>query len=295
MPYLFSYGSLQQEAVQLYTFGRLLDGAPDDLPGYEPSLVPIDDPAVVAEIGRTHYANATFNGRPDSRVRGTVFEITDDELEAADRYEEPAAYRRIEATLSSGKVGWVYVHGGDGRGTEPPVEPESQPEAAPPPARTRLPRPSVVIRDHPGLWWLFALLFVTVGGAFVYLGVAGAADVPWWQAAIAFGMGAAAVAAGVAWAWRSPLSVVRVYSGLEELHLVQFGLFGRRVQRFAFADIRDISVDRRRDDDGSMIVRPALVLRDSRQVPLSELWRHDAAGVARAIARIRPAIRRQSS
>src|ERR671921_1725341 len=102
MPLLFSYGTLQQERVQLSTFGRLLQGDRDELPGFEPSLVPIADPEAAAAAGRTHHANVTFNGRSDSRVAGTVYEVTDAELEAADRYERTAAYVRIAATLASG-------------------------------------------------------------------------------------------------------------------------------------------------------------------------------------------------
>jgi gamma-glutamylcyclotransferase (GGCT)/AIG2-like uncharacterized protein YtfP len=109
MPLLFSYGTLQRRDVQLATFGRLLQGEPDELAGFEPSLVKIEDPVLAAEIGRTHHANVTFNGRKSSRVSGTVFEITEGELAAADRYEEPAEYRRIAATLVSGKRVWLYV------------------------------------------------------------------------------------------------------------------------------------------------------------------------------------------
>ena len=109
MPLLFSYGTLQQEDVQLSTFGRLLQGQRDELLGFEQSSVRIEEPQVVATSGMTHYANVTFNGRNDSRVSGTVFEITDAELAAADRYEQLAAYTRIAARLASGKQAWVYV------------------------------------------------------------------------------------------------------------------------------------------------------------------------------------------
>jgi hypothetical protein len=37
-------------------------------------------------------------------ISGTVFEITDAELAAADLYEQFAAYERISATLASGKL-----------------------------------------------------------------------------------------------------------------------------------------------------------------------------------------------
>jgi len=109
MPLLFSYGTLQQADVQLATFGRLLRGQPDELVGFKPSLVRIEDPQLAAASGRTHHANVTFTGRRDSRVSGTVFEITDDELAAADRYERTAAYTRIGAPLASGNRAWLYV------------------------------------------------------------------------------------------------------------------------------------------------------------------------------------------
>jgi len=109
MPLLFSYGTLQEENVQRSTFGRLLEGQRDELLGFEPSLIKIEDPQVVATIGKTHHANVTFNGRNDSRVSGTLFEITDAELAAADLYEDLATYKRIVATLASGKQAWVYV------------------------------------------------------------------------------------------------------------------------------------------------------------------------------------------
>ena len=37
-----------------------------------------------------------------------VFEVSDDELALADRYERTASYERIEATLASGTRAWVY-------------------------------------------------------------------------------------------------------------------------------------------------------------------------------------------
>jgi gamma-glutamylcyclotransferase (GGCT)/AIG2-like uncharacterized protein YtfP len=60
--------------------------------------------------GRTHHANVVPNGRSGSRVSGTVFEVTDAELTAADEYERPASYGRLAVTLASGKTAWVYVH-----------------------------------------------------------------------------------------------------------------------------------------------------------------------------------------
>lgn len=108
MPLLFSYGTLQDAPVQRATFGRLLQGHEDQLVGYEQFLIPINDPDVVRTSGKTHHPIVKFTGRHDSRVPGTVFEITDAELAQADSY-EVAAYRRVSTILASGKQAWVYV------------------------------------------------------------------------------------------------------------------------------------------------------------------------------------------
>src|SRR5262245_61641694 len=108
MPLLFSYGTLQLENVQISTFGRSLQGQQDELVGFEQSLITIDDPQIVSLSGKTHHAIVKFNGDNDSRVSGTVFEITDEELDSADQYEvEP--YERVFTTLASGKQAWVYA------------------------------------------------------------------------------------------------------------------------------------------------------------------------------------------
>jgi gamma-glutamylcyclotransferase (GGCT)/AIG2-like uncharacterized protein YtfP len=111
MPLLFSYGSLQEEPVQLSTLGRRLNGHSDQLVAFEQSLVRIEDPQVVATIGKTHHANVRVNGNEDSRVPGMVFEVSDAELARIDEYEAAFAYERIAARLASGGQAWVYVHG----------------------------------------------------------------------------------------------------------------------------------------------------------------------------------------
>jgi hypothetical protein len=105
---LFSYGTLQLEAVQLATFGRRLTGTPDELPRFAQSLMKIDDPEVVATSGKTHHPFATFTGRDADAIPGTVFHITPEELRNADRY-EVATYKRIAVVLRSGARARVYV------------------------------------------------------------------------------------------------------------------------------------------------------------------------------------------
>lgn len=110
MPLLFSYGSLQEESVQMSTFGRLLSGGRDELVGFTPSLVTIQDEQVVATIGKTHHANVVFSGDHASRVAGMVFEVSESELARVDTYEIDFSYRRISTMLASGREAWVYVH-----------------------------------------------------------------------------------------------------------------------------------------------------------------------------------------
>lgn len=108
MPLLFSYGTLQQPAVQMSVFGRPLDGKPDELVGFEQSVVEIHDPDAGAEGGTARHAIVRFTGRSESRVRGTVFEVSERELTSADVY-EPAEYCRVSTTLASGAEAWVYA------------------------------------------------------------------------------------------------------------------------------------------------------------------------------------------
>jgi hypothetical protein len=97
MPYLFSYGTLQEEAVQRATFGRVLSGDHDALPAFE-----------LASSRDGRHADIRFNGRADSRVSGTVFDVTDAELVEADGYEQPDGYARMQVTLASGRPAWVF-------------------------------------------------------------------------------------------------------------------------------------------------------------------------------------------
>lgn len=108
MALLFSYGTLQQEGVQLATFGRRLVGSADFLLGFAQSMVKIEDQAVVTTSGKTHHPIVKLSDHAGDRVQGTAYEVTDVELEHADAYEVDA-YQRVSAMLASGKQAWVYV------------------------------------------------------------------------------------------------------------------------------------------------------------------------------------------
>src|SRR5882724_2822863 len=110
--FIFSYGTLQLESVQMATFGRQLTGSSDALQGFELVLLAIEDPTVIAISGKAHHTMATFTGRASDVVSGTVLAVTPDELQNADKY-EVAAVRRVAVVLQSGVRAWVYVDARD--------------------------------------------------------------------------------------------------------------------------------------------------------------------------------------
>lgn len=107
--YLFAYGTLQSEAVQLATFHRKLDGYPDALVGYAVVSIEILDQAFVSSSGTAHHRNLQFTGLPSDIVEGTALSLTKNELALADSY-EPSGYNRIQVQLRSGATAWVYIH-----------------------------------------------------------------------------------------------------------------------------------------------------------------------------------------
>lgn len=98
---VFSHGTLQDKRVQVANFDRELEGRYGVLPGYLRAMIPITDPQGVASTGTSHYANAEPSPNSHDTVAGTVFEITEQELAAADRYEAPAYVRGCTSVRSN--------------------------------------------------------------------------------------------------------------------------------------------------------------------------------------------------
>jgi len=111
---LFSYGTLQDEAVQIATFGRRLRGMPDTLKGYILGELTITNPDVVGTSGiETHPVIRKAKIEDESAlVKGKVFQITPEELRQADIYEE-SDYDRVMVNLESGLQSWVYIDAKD--------------------------------------------------------------------------------------------------------------------------------------------------------------------------------------
>lgn len=106
---LFSYGTLQTESVQLSTFGRRLSGSLDALVGYRLRMIKIEDQDFVVTSGAEYHRNLEFTGSASDLVEGTVFSVTQQELEQSDVY-EPDGYERVRVQLRSGTEAWVYLN-----------------------------------------------------------------------------------------------------------------------------------------------------------------------------------------
>ena len=105
---LFSYGTLQDKAVQLANFNRELTGQADRMQGYRQDWVEITDPAVLAASGKRHHPIVSASDNAADSVAGMVFQINDAELAAADAY-EVSDYKRVSVALASGLTAWVYI------------------------------------------------------------------------------------------------------------------------------------------------------------------------------------------
>jgi gamma-glutamylcyclotransferase (GGCT)/AIG2-like uncharacterized protein YtfP len=112
MPLIFSYGSLQEEAVQRTVYGRVLRGEADALVGWVRTQIDVPKWHKAASSGTTHYANVERSPASASRVAGTLLELTDAELNASDGYERDADYIRVMTTLESKRQAWLYVSAG---------------------------------------------------------------------------------------------------------------------------------------------------------------------------------------
>lgn len=107
--HLFSYGTLQTEAVQISLFGRRLEAQPDALTGYCLETIEVQDQSFLAHSGAVQ-RNLQFTGNTLDVVEGSVLSLTPQELERADAY-EPAEYKRMQVRLRSGLDAWVYLRG----------------------------------------------------------------------------------------------------------------------------------------------------------------------------------------
>jgi hypothetical protein len=110
--FLFSYGTLQKEKVQLALFGRILNGTRDILKGYRLATIQIDDEEVLSTSDQKYHLIAIPSANEKEFIEGVALEMTWEEILRADEY-ETEDYKRIKVVLASGRKSWVYVAAND--------------------------------------------------------------------------------------------------------------------------------------------------------------------------------------
>jgi gamma-glutamylcyclotransferase (GGCT)/AIG2-like uncharacterized protein YtfP len=96
--YLFSYGSLQDEAVQLRIFKRRLKGKKANLKEYR-----LIENEYLGKFPIIH-----TSPKQDDIVNGIIFEVSEADLQNCDHY-ETNYYKRIRVSIKTHPSVWVYV------------------------------------------------------------------------------------------------------------------------------------------------------------------------------------------
>ena len=105
---LFSYGTLQKENVQMKLFGKIFQSSTDTLKGFKTTTIEIRDESFISKGEEKFQQTLIASTDNNDTVKGTVLELTTEELTLADKY-EPDNYKRIQVILESGKKAWVYI------------------------------------------------------------------------------------------------------------------------------------------------------------------------------------------
>ena len=96
------------EQVQLDTFERILTGKKDMLKRYRIGKIIITDAEVIKSSGTDIHPILEYTGDDEDFVEGTLYELSDEEILKADRY-EVKDYKRSELLFESGENGFVYL------------------------------------------------------------------------------------------------------------------------------------------------------------------------------------------
>jgi len=96
-------------------FRRLLRGERDELPGFAPSQLKIEDSDVIATRGKTHHPIVKWKKRRHSRDEDSLRDQRRLTWRKRNRY-EVSGYHRVAVVSASGKHVWVYL---DARSASP--------------------------------------------------------------------------------------------------------------------------------------------------------------------------------
>lgn len=145
----------------------------------------------------------------------------------------------------------------------------------------------ITLRDRIAPHWLLGG-FLLVGGLVAVampLGLANnAGDLEPWQRLASLVVGVGGTAAAAWWLVRTPATTVELDLTHRRMRVIRLGLGGRQVLYYAIDELDRAEAEQGSDNDGGIVWRPVLHLRNGERVLLSALWSHDAASVREAVA-----------
>ncbi|WP_133509067.1 gamma-glutamylcyclotransferase family protein [Flavobacterium chryseum] len=103
MEYLFSYGTLRSKEIQMRVFNKFLTGTQDQLLGYKLKSLQIEE-----EFGMADYVVVVASENASDIIHGVAFAVSNADLAKADQFESNS-YKRVQVTLKSGIIAWVYI------------------------------------------------------------------------------------------------------------------------------------------------------------------------------------------
>ncbi len=135
----------------------------------------------------------------------------------------------------------------------------------------------LIIQETPGCLWFVGLFFSMVGGTFVYGALGGFSnwdEVPFWQLALAFFMGAIAVAGGIWIIYQAPISQIVIDRIEDKVLLKRRGLFGKHETGYKFSEIKEFCLIEDKDDEGSPIWSVGIELINSEKIKITSMPLH---------------------
>jgi len=136
----------------------------------------------------------------------------------------------------------------------------------------------LIIRETPGCLWLFGLLFLVVGGLFVYGSLGNFTDhgnVPFWLITVAFVMGSIGCAVGLRLIHKAPITKVIVDRDSETVAYTTYGLAGRTHKLYHFDEIEEFCLIEERDSEGELIWSLGMKISGGETIKISSLESHD--------------------
>ncbi|MGC2238087.1 MAG: hypothetical protein WA584_18140 [Pyrinomonadaceae bacterium] len=144
--------------------------------------------------------------------------------------------------------------------------------------KTKQTENELIIQETPGCLWLFSLLFLVVGGLFVYGSLGNFTNhstVPFWLLPITFLMGATGCAVGLRLIYHAPITKVVLNRDNKTIAHTTYGIAGRTHTVYHFDEIDAFCLIEEKDDEGDPLWSLGMEIHGGERVKISSLESRD--------------------